>query len=475
MLITILSIVFGLWVLGLTVFILLERRPPAATLGWIIALTFLPYIGLPVYLYVGPRRWNRKKRHLASARAVIGEELRERLERANQDVQSLLPQDDARLIQLGTGLLTAAAARAREVTLYHEGVDFYAALIEAVAAAERHIHLEFYIWRADQIGARLRDALAAKARQGVEVRVLVDAVGSPKFRKRFVQPLLDAGAEVAWFNAPKWIRVRPQLVNFRTHRKIVVIDGELAFTGGMNIADYHSSEFVGEAAQRDTHVRILGLPASWLQLVFLENWHFANGDGPNHLDYISLDGECGDELVQIAASGPDTDFATIHKLFLEAIHGAKQRLWLSTPYFVPDEAITMALQSAALRGVDVCILVPEKNDQRLVRAASRTYYDELLEAGVRIHEFEPRMHHAKTMIADDDLAIVGTANIDNRSFRLNFEVIAVLYGHRAQAELAERYEQDLAQSRAVALGEEGRHALPVRIFDSIARLLSPLL
>ena len=295
------------------------------------------------------------------------------------------------------------------------------------------------------------------------------------FGKRFMQPLLEAGAEVVLFNKPKWIRIRPQLVNFRTHRKIVVIDGELSFVGGMNVIDYSSSEFVGDRAQRDTHLKLVGTPSNWLQLVFLENWHFSNGSGPRHEGYLYLEGEPGTEPVQIAASGPDTEHAPIQKLYLEAIHGAKQRVWIVSPYFVPDEPLIAALQSAALRGVDVRILVPAKNNQRLVRAASRTYYDELIECGVRIFEYLPRMHHAKTLVADDDLGIVGTANLDNRSFRLNFEVIAVLYGHRHANEMAAAYEGDLLESREIELGEEASRPLPVRFGDAVARLLSPLL
>ncbi len=467
--------VFALWVVGLSIFIILERRAPAATIGWIFALLLLPYVGIPVYFLVGPRKWDGKKRHLARTRALIGKELGAAVQAANARVSSSIPEDDARLVALGSGLGAAAAACAREIEIFQGGAEFYAALEEAIAGARHHIHLEFYIWSPDRIGTRLRDLLMKKVQEGVELRLLVDAVGSPKFDKDFMRPLQELGAEVLLFNKPKWFRLRSQLVNFRTHRKIVVIDGELSFIGGMNISERSSKEFVDDRAQRDTHLKIVGMPSNWLQLVFLENWHFSNGGGPSHEGYLALDTEPGTEPVQIVASGPDTEHAPIHKVYLEAIHGAKQRIWIVSPYFVPDVSLVSALQSAALRGVDVRVLVPAKNDQRLVRAASRTYYDELIDCGVRIFEYLPRMHHAKTLIADDDLCIIGTANLDNRSFRLNFEVIAVLYGLRHAAEMAAAFESDLLESREAAWGEEDDRPLPLRFGAAVARLLSPLL
>jgi len=469
---------FGAWVVGLSVWIILDRRSPTATLGWIIALTFLPYVGVPVYLFIGPRRWEKKKKHLEMARARITERLGKYMNRAALDVEQALPPDRARLVELGNRTGYAAAARVREVTLYHEGVDFYAALEEALRGATHHIHIEFYIWDRGKIGTRLRDLLVTKAREGVEVRLLLDSVGSPRFSRRFARPLREAGGEVVIFNRPrfiKFIRFRPQLVNFRTHRKIVIVDGHTGFTGGMNVADCHSSEFAGEDARRDTHLRIRGLAVCWLQLVFLENWHFANGSGPTDRRYLALDDTGGEHLVQIAASGPDNQAMPIGKIYFALINAARHRLFLSSAYFVPDEPIVAALQSAALRGVDVRVLVPAKSDQRLVRAASRTYYDELLRAGVKIYEYLPRMHHAKTLVVDDDIAIVGTANVDNRSFRLNFEVIATLYCDHAVAELATKFVEDLAESREVEVGEEGRRSFPVRIIHGVARLFSPVL
>jgi len=469
---------FGAWVVGLSIWIILDRRSPTATLGWIIALMFLPYLGVPVYLLIGPRKWVKKKLHLEAARERISARLGKYLNRAFLNVMQALPPETARLVELGNRTGYAAAGRAREITLYHEGIDFYAALEEAIRGATHHIHLEFYIWTRGKIGTRFRDLLVEKANEGVEVRLLLDSVGSTKFSRKFARPLEDAGGKIVIFNRPRFLktfRFRPQLVNFRTHRKIVVVDGHTGFTGGINIDDCHSSEFVGADARRDTHLRMRGEAVSWLQLVFLENWHFATGSAPSGKSYLAVDDTEGDHFVQIAGSGPDNEAAPIHKIYFSLINAATTRLWLTSAYFVPDEPIVTALQTAALRGVDVRILVPAKSDQFTVRAASRTYYDELLFAGVSIFEYQPRMHHGKTMIVDHDVAIVGSANVDNRSFRLNFEVIATLFCRDAVEELAEKFEEDLAASRQVEFGEEGRRAFPLRVIDGVARLFSPLL
>jgi len=478
MLETVTVLFFGAWVVGLAVWIILDRRSPTSTLGWILALMFLPYVGVPVYLLIGPRKWTKKKLHLERARERISEHFGKYLNRAAFEARSALPADRARLVELGGRTGYSATARASDVTLFHEGVDFYAALVEAIRDARHHVHLEFFIWDRGRIGTRLRDLLVEKAKEGVEVRLLLDSVGSREFSSKFARPLREAGAEVVIFNRPrflKFLRFRPQLVNFRTHRKIVVVDGSTAFTGGMNVKDYHSSEFVGDAARRDTHVRIRGEAASWLQLVFLENWHFANGGGPRDGSYLALEETEGEHIVQITASGPDTESVPIHKVYFSLIGAARDRVWLTSPYFVPDEAIVTALQTAAMRGVDVRIIVPEINDQPIVRAASLTCYDELIRAGVKIYEYQPRSHHAKTMVVDDDMVLVGTANVDNRSFRLNFEVVATIFGEGPTAEVAGKFEEDLAESREVEYGEEALRPFPVRVYHGLARLFSLVL
>jgi cardiolipin synthase len=288
---------------------------------------------------------------------------------------------------------------------------------------------------------------------------------------------------VAVFNPLRLTRLTPQLVNFRTHRKLVVCDGAVGFTGGMNITDRHSRTHAGEEAWRDTHMRVDGEPVRKLQRLFFEDWMFAVPEfqykhGENARYYPAMHSESG-PWIQILGSGPDEDRDAIHKAYFGAITGAARRIWLTTPYFIPDEALLTALTTAAQRGVDVRILVPKRGDSWVVTAASRTYFDDLVGVGIRIYEYGPPMLHAKTLVVDEDISIVGTANVDNRSFRLNFEMVAVAYDGPLTAQLATHFERDLSLAHPYRKPSRRRlrrmGPLLDRYADSLARLFSPLL
>jgi cardiolipin synthase len=469
---TALIVLEAVWLAGISVYILLERRSPVATLAWLFAFAAAPGIGLVVYVFVGKRRLLRRRARYARTKESVPpdetgpgvEAERRRLEGGAAAV--------ATLVERAAG---APVKRATDVRIYLEGAALYDDLEEAIRAARHHVHLEYYIWTPDRTGTRLRDALIERAREGVEVRFLVDGFGSKKLRPRFLRPLEEAGARVAWFNRSSWTRFRPRLMNFRTHRKIVVCDGTVGFTGGMNVVDDHTAAVVGEAAWRDTHVRLEGDAARGLQRVFLENWHFSTEEAPGEDVYPPSGGSEGAHLAQIVHSGPVGEPYAIHKALYQAIAGANRRVLATTPYFVPDEPILTAFAVAAWRGVDVRLLVPRKGDSLLVRAAARTYYPELLEAGVRIFEYGPPMLHAKTLVVDDDVTVVGTANLDNRSFRLNFEVAAVLYGREHAARLARVFAEDEERAVQVRTEDLEKAGVPRRLFESFARLLSPLL
>ena len=265
-------------------------------------------------------------------------------------------------------------------------------------------------------------------------------------------------------------------MNFRTHRKIVVCDGRVGFTGGMNICDDHSAAAAGDLAWRDTHVRLEGPPVGDLQLAFLEDWHFATGRSPSTPDYFpEPDSRATGPWVQILASGPDHDSYAIERFCFAAIAAAEKRVLITTPYFVPNEPLLSALTTAAMRGVEVRILVPKRSDSWLVTAAARSYFEDLVRVGVRIHEYGPPMLHAKTLVVDDDIALVGTANMDNRSFRLNFEIAAVFYDRGVAESLTAMFKTDLRRAEEYRLREARRAPIGQRLSEAVARLLSPLL
>jgi cardiolipin synthase len=301
-------------------------------------------------------------------------------------------------------------------------------------------------------------------------------MGSFGLRRGFLAALAAAGGEVAWFNPVRLLRIHRRRADFRTHRKIVVCDGQVGFTGGMNVADGHSGEFTGERAWRDTHLGIRGSAVRALQRIFAEDWLFCTDRTlPITTDFFPVPTASDGEVVQIVASGPDSDSFAIHKLYFGAINQAIERIWLTTPYFVPDDSILSALVCAAMRGVDVQVILPARGDSRLVDLAARSYFPEVLAAGVRVFEYRPRFVHAKTFVVDDDLSIVGTANLDNRSFRLNFEVVAAVYSGAVNAKLDHAFCTDLESCREVRPVDWNRQPIRRRLGQAGARLFSPLL
>ena len=457
------------WALVMAGVILLQRRSPAATLAWLLVLLLLPGVGLVLYRLIGPLRLQRKRLRRRVARRIVAD--------AATAMASLRAAHAAELqvARVPIAMREAPPLHAHYLDLYLDGAAAYAALFEAIRAARHHVHLEYYIFEPDRIGTRLRDLLIDKARAGVTVRLLVDGTGSSRLRERFLRPLRQAGGEVAWFNpvSLRWIRTRR--ADFRNHRKIVVCDGAVAFTGGMNIADVQTAELTPHA-WRDTHVRIAGAAALPIQRVFLEDWLFATTKLPPQIETLfPLPAQMGTQVAQIVASGPDHEAMPIHDAYFTAITRAEKRLWLTTPYFVPGEPLTTALCTAAMRGVDVRLLIPLRGDSRLIDLAARSYVPELLASGVKVYEYLPRFVHAKTIVVDDDLAIVGTANLDTRSFRLNFEMTALLYDEPLAARLAAAFEVDLTESRAIQPVPLAQQKLARRLAEAGARLLSPLL
>ncbi|MFY2764018.1 cardiolipin synthase [Arenimonas sp. MALMAid1274] len=459
-------VLLGVWIAYLLVlagWIVLQKREPIATLSWLLSLALLPVLGLVIYHFFGPQRIKRQSLRRSRARRGIEEALPPRA----------LPGDDcatvARLAQASTGF---AASTATRVDLLVGGKATYAALLEAIAAATHHLHVEYYIFEPDRTGTLVRDALVTKARAGVRVRLLLDAMGSGRLSRRFLAPLVDAGVEIAWFHPMRvrWLW-RPRL-NLRNHRKLLVVDGCLAFTGGINITD-DENEGLNPDAFHDIHLRLEGEVVRWLQVAFLEDWHYATKVALRDQN-LWPDLPKGEIHAQVLPAGPDTPWEAIHRVQVEAIHQANRRVWLVTPYFVPGEAARMALASAALRGLEVRVIVPARSDSRIVSAAARSYYDDLLAAGVKIHEYGPRMLHSKALLVDDETCLVGSANFDHRSFRLNFELSLLVNDAVLGAALEAEMLDDLSHSREVKI-DRPKPAFPQRLGEACARLLSPIL
>ena len=464
------AIAYVLYLIGLTSWIMLQKREPVATLSWILSLAALPYIGLFIYYLLGPQKVKRQRLRRGRSRSGM------------EHYSSVCPPDAdcTELAAIGQATTGLAPSSATEVEWLVDGAATYAALLEGINQARDHVNLEYYIFEPDHTGTAVRDALVAAAQRGVQVRLLLDAVGAGNIRAAFLKPLLEAGGEAVWFHPRQLLKPfkRPWL-NLRTHRKLVVIDGLLAFTGGINITD-EENEQRDPNAYRDLHMRLRGHVVRSLQLVFMEDWLYASGQDAQQFDQARLwpretpSREDGSINAQVLVSGPDSGWETIHRLHVAAIHEAKHRVWLVTPYFVPGEAARMALTSAALGGLEVRLLVPKMSDSWFVTQAARSYFDELLQAGVKIYEYGPRMLHTKAFIADDEVCIVGTANFDHRSFRLNFELSMLLRDKDRVAELAGILDHEFDSASRVH-NERNRGLWRHRLPEAFARLASPLL
>jgi cardiolipin synthase len=449
----------------LAAWIVLQQREPVATLSWLLALAALPYVGFLVYYAFGPqriKRQGRKRLRMRSQLALAGYE------------RSGATSDGLALGRVGMATTGYPMRTSTRVDLLVDGGATYDAIIAAIAAAQRHVHVEYYIFVGDRSGALVRDALIERARAGVHIRLLLDGVGSARLRRAFIAPMLEAGVHLAWFHPVRWWLtpfLRPKL-NLRTHRKIVVCDGLVGFTGGINITD-DENERVNPAAYHDLHLRFEGESVRWLQTAWLEDWHYATGEVLGESEAFAPTPE-GAICTQILPSGPDNPWEPIHRVHVEAIHRAERRVWLATPYFVPSQAALFALGGAAMRGLDVRLLIPKRSDSLLVDASARSYFHRLQETGVRIYLYGQRMLHAKALLVDDGFAVIGSANFDSRSFRLNFELSVLFHDQGVAADLDRILAADLAIAHEVPKPAP-KPSFPQRLGEGFARLFSPIL
>jgi cardiolipin synthase len=473
-------------VIAITALVVLERRRPSAALAWLLALIFLPLLGLCLYFLLG-RAGVRRRRRLRARRRVNPTDATRALCPLETPLEEL-EQPLRGLVALALNASFAPLRRPDTVALLADPAQAFAAMEAAIAGAQRQIHVESYIWRDDETGRRWIDLLCERARAGVEVRLLYDEFGCLGTPRELFDRLTAAGGQVEVFG-PVRLRYRPLMLNFRNHRKLVIVDGDVGFTGGLNVGDEYLGRGLGARPWSDLQVKITGDAVLGLQAIFLEDWLAAHTHALDHAEDPAFARELAELLarptkhsrgpmLQFVPSGPDTAFIdAIAAQFTAAIASAQERCWIATPYFVPDEPLTLALKTAALRGCDLRILVPlrRNTDSALVSLAGASYYDELLAAGCRIYEYLPGMLHAKYLLVDDRVAAIGSANMDVRSFYLNYEVTALFYDRRLTLELAEVFTRELARALEVRPESRRQLSLPRRLGEGLARLLSPLL
>jgi cardiolipin synthase A/B len=451
--------------------VLIRRRGrPMSAVSWILGMLSLPFVGLVLWWLIGRSHLERRKRRKQHAH--------ERMQRRLADVAGRLdepPSHRPALLQvanipaeMASSVFRPSTGNAVELIDSHEAFDVMEA---AIRGAKHHVHALFYIWKNDATGRRFRELLEEKAKEGVEVRVLIDAIGSPVWNTRFARPLRKAGAQVHRFLPPRWFSRAPRL-NFRNHRKILVVDGKTGFIGGFNMADEYRTEW------RDFGIKIEGPAVDQLQEIFADDWYYASDEDLADIDYFggwtSTKRGHGAACATVA-SGPDTHLSPIHDAIFMAMNAAKERIFVMTPYFIPTRALVAAIRAAVYRGVDVRIMLPAKNDVMLVQWAARSYYAELLDVGVRVFEYQPTMHHAKVVLFDDRLTMIGSANLDSRSFRLNFEASCFVGSVDLNATLAEEFEKDLTNSLEITKTDVDALPWTYQLGSAAAHLLSPLL
>ena len=446
---------------------LMHTRTPQGAVAWVFGLILLPYFTLLPYLFLGSKHFSgyaelhqsrqSRKRTLAEATCQA---------RSTQ----YPPHPDAQRYAAISAMLGVPFLSGHRLRLLINGAATFDAIFEAIAAAEHYVLVQFFVIHDDELGHRLQAALLERAAAGVRVYLLYDGVGSHALPNSYATTLRAGGVQVHPFATRRW-KNRLQL-NFRNHRKVVVVDGWRGFVGGLNVGDEYLGKKPPLSPWRDTHMELQGPAVADLQMAFDENWHWITGQQLQLLAPRITDGPA---TSLIAATGPADEQETCSLFFVQLIHAARERIWLSTPYLVPDSALNAALQLAVFRGVDVRILIPSRPDHRTVYMASTLYAHESVRAGIRVFRYQPGFVHQKVMLIDDDTAVVGSMNLDNRSLRLNFEISALNVDETFAGEVEAMLRKDFEQ--AVEIGGNDYERLPYlyRVAIHVARLFSPVL
>ncbi|MEX0273099.1 MAG: cardiolipin synthase [Flavobacteriaceae bacterium] len=465
--------------------IIIDTTNTTKALAYLFLVVFLPFVGMALYFSIGINYRKRRmfKKKLGSDTMDHGT-LETRIRAFSGDILKKHRHSFAHYHQLASiifpsaGIITAN----NHVRLLKNGETKYPEVLETLQHAQHHIHMEYYIYENDTIGNEIANVLMEKAKAGIAVRFIYDDFGSKNIRKNLVKRLRESGVETAPFYKIKLVALANRL-NYRNHRKIIVVDGTIGFVGGINVSDKYINARPYNTGNhlfwRDTHLRIEGQAVVNLQHIFLTDWNFCARDtlklSKMYFPTLTTKDAYGNQLVQISVSGPDSTYPNIMYALIQAILLSKKEILITTPYFIPEKSYTDALMIAALSGVSVKIMVPGISDSVLVNAAANSYYEGLLDAGVKIYKYQKGFVHAKTMVCDGLVSFVGTANLDNRSFDLNFEVNAIVYDAELASQLRQDFLEDVGDALEIMVEDWKNRPYTTQILERTARLLSPLL
>lgn len=463
---------------GTAVFIVLHNRNPTKTLSFILALVALPFVGIFVYYFFGQEYRKSKifkREDIYSHKRIKEWEKRFIFEEEEiKHIDHPIVAKKTKLVNLLQNNQKSAITFDNDVKILQNAENKFESLFEDLRKAKNHIHLEYYIFNDDVIGGKLLDILCERSEKGVSVKVIYDYVGS-EMSKKGLKKLKAAGVQVYAF-MPVWFPNLTRRLNYRDHRKIVIIDGYIGYVGGVNICDLYVNTEGSEMFWRDTHARIEGHSVKSLQTQFLYNWDFLTPEEVEITEEFYPKVSVGQHVpVQIAASGPDTNFANIMEAMLTAINTAEKSIYITTPYFVPNDEILTALCTASRSGVEVKMIIPREGDSWAAKYATNSFIEQMLESGIQVNHYCKGMVHAKTLIVDGILATVGTCNMDNRSFLLNFEINAVFYSKEISEDLTRFFEEDLEECSPNTLEEWRKRSAIEKIKESFCRLWAPLL
>ncbi len=467
----ILLVLYILTVLAVIIVVLSENRNPVKSMAWVLVLVLLPVLGLVIYLIFG--------RSLKGMRLISRSHLRE-LWRMNDFPEAVSCEEDLcdtsrQLISLVNKLTDPHLFMGNGIEVFTSGKDKFDALMRDIEQAQDYINVQYFIIENDTVGGQLIDALVNKARQGVKVRLLYDYVGSFYVKPRYLKRMREAGIQVYPFMELTLTQFALRL-NWRNHRKIVVIDGKVGYMGGMNIADRYVIGDKKNIPWRDTHLRITGEAVTAMQYSFAIDWDFTTrellSDKPQRFDQSPDNPQ---HLVQMVTSGPTGRWNNISFVFFKAVTLAKKCVYVQSPYFLPSDALLKAMQSAALAGVDVRLMIPREPDSVMLKLATGSYIKECLQSGIKIYVYNPAMMHAKVVIVDDEFVTTGSTNFDFRSFEHNFEFNALIYGKEFNRKMKDIFEADMAQCTRLSMGKWKQRPLVQKALESIVRLLSPIL